>query len=543
MPQPPQIGALLQAAVSQSPHRPALAHGDTELTYRQLHDAVERLAARVGDRPGERVAVIAPNVPALVVAMFAAWRAGATVVPLSARLRSFELRRVFADARPSAAISTAAHGGFSLAQELHALGEQIPTLKHAVIVDEAGATREELQWPAQESAEPPDPAPAPRDQDTAAIMYTSGTTGEPKGALMSHALGVAEAHSLAELLGDHAGAACVVVVPGSHAFGLACLLCCMAAGGEAVLVDSTTSLQPLAQAVRRHGARVLHGSPALFARVLKATDELPVRSGFTAGSSCPPSVLEELDRREARVLNVYGMTEIGAASGCRPEDPPAVRHHTVGRPLPGYEFRVVDPTSAGDDAGEGDAPGERERDSLRRTPTRGVRGGVRLVDDEAALGEIEVRGPYVTAGYHGRPREQDEAFDGEWFRTGDLGGIDAAGNLTIAGRAKEVVHVGGFNVFPAEVESFLLTHPGIGQASVIGVPHAAMGETLHAFVVPSPEAKLAGRDVVSFARAGIAGYKVPYGVSVLPELPLLASGKPDRRELARSLQAHQAGAQ
>ena len=154
-----------------------------------------------------------------------------------------------------------------------------------------------------------------------------------------------------------------------------------------------------------------------------------------------------------------------------------------------------------------------------------------------------MRGAYVTAGYHGRPREQDEAFDGEWFRTGDLGGIDAAGNLTIAGRAKEVVQVGGFNVFPAEVESFLLTHPGIGQASVIGVPHAAMGETLHAFVVPSPETTLAGRDVVSFARAGIAGYKVPYGVSVLPELPLLASGKPDRRELARGLQSHEAGIQ
>ena len=480
--------------MSQSPERPALAHGDTELTYRELHRAVERLAARLGERAGERVAVIAPNVPALVVALFAAWRAGATAVPLSARLRSFELRRVFADAQPSAAISTAAHGGFSLAQELDALGEQIGTLSSAIVVDELGEAREELRWPATESAEPLQP-------EVAAIMYTSGTTGEPKGALMSHALGVAEGHQLAELLGEDAQGACVLVVPGSHAFGLACLLCCLAAGGEAVLVDSTTSLQPLMQAVQRHEARVLHGSPALFARVLKATAELPVRTGFTAGSSCPPAVLEELDRREARVLNVYGMTEIGAASSCHPEDPPEVRHHTVGRPLPGYEFRVVDDS------------------------------------------EIEVRGQYVTASYHGRPREQDEAFDGEWFRTGDLGEIDAAGNLTIAGRAKEVVHVGGFNVFPAEVESFLLTHPGVGQASVIGVPHAAMGETLHAFVVPSPDVELAGRDVVGFARAGIAGYKVPYGVSVLPELPLLASGKPDRRELARSLQAHEAGIQ
>jgi acyl-CoA synthetase (AMP-forming)/AMP-acid ligase II len=487
MPQPPQIGALLEAAVSQSPHRPALAYGETELTYRELHEAADRLAARLGERAGERVAVIAANVPALVVALLGAWRAGATVVPLSARLRSFELRRVFADAQPSAAISLAAHGGFSLRQELDALGEQIGTLSSGIIIDALGEAREELRWPATESAEP-------LHQEVAAIMYTSGTTGEPKGALMSHALGVAEGRQLAELLGEDAQAACVLVVPGSHAFGLACLLCCLAAGGEAVLVDTTTSLQPLVQAVQRHGARVLHGSPALFARVLKTTAKLPVKSGFTAGSSCPPKVLEALDQRGTRVLNMYGMTEIGAASSCRPEDPPEVRYHTVGRPLPGYEFRVV-------------------RDS-----------------------EIEVRGPYVTTGYHGRPREQDEAFDGEWFRTGDLGGIDAAGNLTIAGRAKEVVQVGGFNVFPAEVESFLLTHPGIGQASVIGVPHVAMGETLHAFVVPSPEAMLAGRDVVSFARAGIAGYKVPYGVSVLPELPLLSSGKPDRRALARSLQ-------
>jgi acyl-CoA synthetase (AMP-forming)/AMP-acid ligase II len=529
MPQSPQIGALLEAAVSQSPHRTALAHDEVELTYRELREAVDRLAARLGERVGERVAVIASNVPALVVALFGAWRAGATVVPLSARLRSFELRRVFADAQPSAAISLAENGGFSLARELDALGKQIGTLASGIVVDELGEAREELRWPATESAEP-------LHQDVAAIMYTSGTTGEPKGALMSHALGVAEAQQLAELLGEDAQGACMLVVPGSHAFGLACLLCCLAAGGEAVLVPTTTSLQPLVLAAQQHGARVLHGSPALFARVLKTTAELPVKSGFTAGSSCPPKVLEELDRREARVLNMYGMTEIGAASSCRPGDPPEVRYHTVGRPLPGYEFRVVDPSA-----------GARE-DFLRGTGSVGsqsfeVRDGARSEDDEAALGAIEVRGPYVTAGYHGRPRAQDEAFDGEWFRTGDLGGIDAAGNLTIAGRAKEVVQVGGFNVFPAEVESFLLTHPGIGQASVIGVLHAAMGETLHAFVVPSPEATLAGRDVVSFARAGIAGYKVPYGVSVLPELPLLASGKPDRRELARSLQSHEAGIQ
>src|SRR5579863_2074487 len=250
MSHPPRIGTLLEAAVSQSPRRPALAHADIVLTYSQLNAAVDRLAQRLGDRSGERVAAIAPNVPALVVALFAAWRAGAAVVPLSARLRSFELRRVFADAQPSAAISLASHAGFSLARELDALGEQVATLGSGLVVDELGEVREEMRWPVGESE--------PLPPDAAAIMYTSGTTGEPKGALMSHALGVAEARSLAELLGDHAHGACVVVVPGSHAFGLACLLCCMAASGEAVLVDATTTLEPLMQAAHRHQARVLH---------------------------------------------------------------------------------------------------------------------------------------------------------------------------------------------------------------------------------------------------------------------------------------------
>ncbi len=492
MPQPPQIGSLLEAAASEHPQRPALAHTDTALTYRELSAAVDRLAGALGERSGERVAVIAPNVPALVVALFAGWRTGAAVVPLSARLRSFELRRAFADAQPSAAVTLASHGGFSLERELRVLGERTPTLSTGIVVDELGAVREQLRWPAGETARPLHP-------EVAAIMYTSGTTGEPKGALMTHALGVAEGQ-LAELLGADAQAACGLVVPASHAFGLACLLCSVAAAGQTLLVDSTTSLEPLLTAVRRHEARVLHGPPALFARLLKTTTELPVRTGFTAGSSCPPEVLEQLEGRGARILNMYGMTEIGAASGCRAEDPPEVRYRTVGRPLPGYEFRVLR-------SGEGDG-----------TP-----------------GEIEVRGPHVTDGYLGRPRERDESFDGDWLRTGDLGAIDAGGNLSIAGRAKEVVHVGGFSVFPAEVESFLLTHPDIGQASVIGVPHAAMGETLHAFVVLSPQAELEGRDVVRFARAGIAGYKVPYRVSVVAELPLLASGKPDRRELARGL--------
>jgi acyl-CoA synthetase (AMP-forming)/AMP-acid ligase II len=157
---------------------------------------------------------------------------------------------------------------------------------------------------------------------------------------------------------------------------------------------------------------------------------------------------------------------------------------------------------------------------------------LRVVGD----GEIQVRSDHLPGAYHGRPWGPDELADDGWFRTGDIGELDAAGNLRIAGRSKEVAHVGGFNVFPAEVETFLLGHPSIAQAAVIGLPHEVLGEALQAFVVPASEAGIDPREVVRFARAGIAGYKVPYAVQVVDELPLLPSGKPDRRALAEAAQ-------
>lgn len=483
----PDLFALLSDAVRQSPQRVALSHGETDFSFLDLHAASERLSPALAVGPGEPVAVVAPNVPALAVALFAVWRAGAVAVPLSARLRRFELERAFADARPAAAVTVAAHAGFDVGAQVRALAEQTPSVRTCLLVDDLGAVREAVSAPASEPA-------AALAQELAAIMYTSGTTGEPKGALVPHALAEATARNLAELLGDAAQAPYGLIVPASHVFGLGCLLCGVVGGGCAVLIDATASLEPLARALGGHRARVLHGTPALWAMVLRAGAELPIRTGFTAGSSCPPEVLRALDERGVELLNVYGMSEIGAASACRAEDPPPVRHTSVGRALAGYELRI--------------SPG--------------------------APGEIQVRSDYLPRGYHGLPWGPEELTEDGWFRTGDLGTLDAAGNLTIAGRAKEVVHVGGFNVFPTEVESFLLTHPAIAQAAVIGVPHRALGEALEAFVVASPGAAIEPRELIRFAREGIAGYKVPYAVTALDELPLLSSGKPDRRALRQA---------
>lgn len=507
----PDLASLLSDTAREGPDRLALAHGEATLTYAQLSAAADRLSAALAVAPGEAVAVVAPNVPALAVGLFAVWRAGAVAMPLSARLRRFELQRAFADAQPAAAVTVAAHAGFGLAEEIRALGEQTPSMRTCILVDELGAVVDESDFSAG------GPAPA-LPEELAAIMYTSGSTGEPKGVLLPHALADAMARNVAELLGEDASAPYGLVVPASHMFGLGCLLYGVLAGATAVLVDATASLDPLVEALRRHNAQIMHGSPALFGRLLRAGAQAPMRGGFTAGSSCPPDVLEAFGERGVRLLNLYGMTEIGAASSCRLQDSPEVRYRTVGRALAGYELRIAPaPLTAATGTKAGDAIHD---GTDERVP--------------ADLGEVQVRSGYLPSGYRGRPWGEEDLAEGGWFRTGDLGWLDDAGNLTIAGRAKEVVLVGGFNVFPAEVEGFLLTHPAIAQAAVIGVPHRTLGEALEAFVVLDPGAALQPRELIAFARAGIAGYKVPYAVHMLDELPLLSSGKPDRRALAAS---------
>jgi acyl-CoA synthetase (AMP-forming)/AMP-acid ligase II len=229
-------------------------------------------------------------------------------------------------------------------------------------------------------------------------------------------------------------------------------------------------------------------------------------------------VLEALDKQQTRVLNLYGTTEVGAACSCRSSDPPLTRYGTVGRPLAGYEIRLA-PVAA-----------EEQAEAV----------GSAAAGTGAEMGEVQVRSEYLSSGYHRRPWSAEELVDGGWLRTGDLGRMDAHGNLSISGRAKELVLVGGFSVFPAEVESFLLTQPGIEQAVVVGRAHPSLGEALHAFVVPADGVTLEPREVIRFARAGIAGYKVPYAVTVMPELPVLASGKPDRRALSALKISHPA---
>ena len=483
---------LLRSRVRRHPAHPALVWGDRELTYRDLDTAIDHLANALSRETtaGQRVGVLAANTPAFVLGLFAAWRLGAVALPLNARWREYELRRILQDAEPSALVAVDRHGGYSFADLLPVLLPELPSLRRCLFVDALGEVQREIRGLGSVT-------PEALDAEIGLLLYTSGTTGTPKGALVKSITPADGAEAVNRLLGATSEDVCILIVPVSHAFGLMLLVAALTAGARAVLVDSTFSLLPLVETVRRHHGTVLHGSPAVFTSILKAgfPPLASLRTGLVAGAACPPQVLEQLDRSGLRILNLYGMTELGAVTCCRPNDSPELRYTTVGRPLPGYAVRI--------------AGGEN--------------------------GEVQVGGPYVTPGYYRQPEQTAAALD-HWFRTGDIGSLDKDGNLSLSGRAKEVIHVAGLNVFPAEVEAFLLTHPDVLQAAVVGVPHPTLGEAVVAFVVPQPDSGLTPSALLQFARARIAGYKLPYRIHLRPELPLLSSGKPDRAALERSIQ-------
>ncbi|MFL5658672.1 MAG: class I adenylate-forming enzyme family protein [Ktedonobacteraceae bacterium] len=488
------IDALLAYTTRASPDHVALTLREHDMSYRDLSAAVERLASRLSTdiAPGQRVAIVVPNVPALVIGMFATWHLGGVAVPLNARYREYELRRILQDAQPTLVISVTSYRGYPFAELLPTLLPHLPTVRRCVFVDSMGEVEGEVQGvgAGQDAA-----LAETHDPEIGLILYTSGSTGAPKGALIKHMSEVEGARAMNDVLGATPEDVCIFVIPLSHAFGLMCFIATVASGGHAVLVESTFSSEPVADALRRHSATILHGPPALFTSLLKSDPAClgPVRTGYVAGAPCPPQVLEQLDTANCRILNLYGMTEIGAATCCRADDSPGVRYTTVGRPLPGYELRIVN-------------------------------------------SEVQVRGPYVTTGYYRQPEQTAAAFDDGWLRTGDRGSMDAQGNLSIAGRAKDMICVAGLSVFPAEVESFLLTHPDVVQAAIVGVPHASMGEVLQAFIVARPGSNLTPTMLLQFARARIAGYKLPYAIRMVSELPMLAAGKPDRVALAQMIQ-------
>jgi HIP---CoA ligase len=335
--------------------------------------------------------------------------------------------------------------------------------------------------------------------DVSDIIFTSGTTGAPKGAMLTHGASVRTYELWSDLVGLRQGDRYLIVYPFFHTAGLKSGVLACVLKGASIHPHPVFDVPSVMRRVAEERITMLPGPPTVFQSILShpdfaSFDLSSLRLAVTGAAVVPVSTVRRM-REELRFENVvtgYGLTETtGTVSMCRHDDPPEVIAETVGRPLPGVEVRIVD------DDGR-----------------------------DAEVGEVIVRGFNVMKGYFDNPTATAGAIDGDgWLKTGDIGRVDEAGNLRITDRKKDMFIVGGFNAYPAEIEGMMLAHPGIAQVAVVGVPDPRLGEVGVAFVVPAAGASVVPSDLIAWCRERMANFKVPREVRVVEALPLNPSGK------------------
>jgi len=511
---------LLRAAAERFGAAPAVEDGDTTLSFAELAGAGHRAARALialGMQPGERVALWAPNRWEWIVTALGTQLAGGAIVTLNTRYKGPEAAYPIARCRTRFAFTVGEFLGFRYAEALR--GEDLPSLEHVVLFDgEAeGATgfadflaRAEDVGEATAHAR----AEAVAPDDVADVIFTSGTTGRPKGVLASHAQNLKTFAAWSEVVGLREGDRYLIVNPFFHTFGYkAGWLACLMRGATALPVASF-DVDTVLRRIAEQRISVLPGTPTLFQSLLAHPelahhDVSSLRMCSTGGAAVPVELVRRM-RDELgfeTVVTAYGLTEsTGVVTVCHPGDDPETVATTCGRAIPEVEVRCVGPD------GE-----ERPR---------------------GQPGEVVVRGYNVMQGYFEEPEATAEAIDAEgWLHTGDVAVMDERGYLAITDRIKDMFIVGGFNCYPAEIESLLFAMPGVAQVAVIGVPDARMGEVGMAFVVPKSGAALDPAGVVAWACEHMANFKVPRHVVITDALPMNASGKVLKHELRRRADA------
>ena len=508
--------AVLNRMAEDLPDHPALVTADKTLSYADLRTAVRTAAAAMVDlgvQAGDRVAIWAPNTWHWVVACLATHWAGAVLVPLNTRYTAAEATDILARTQAPLLIGMGSFLGHDRVADLDRAA--LPALRHIVRIpldladgnwDEFIARGDNTEALAIADAR----AAAVRPDDVSDILFTSGTTGRSKGVLCAHRQSLA---------GSAAWAACgqvssadryLCINPFFHNFGYkAGILACLQTGAT-LIPQLTFEPEAAMRAVAEHRATVLPGPPTIYQTLLdhprRADFDLTSLRFAVTGAAVVPVVLIERMQSELDidiVLTAYGLTEAsGFGTMCRTTDDAATVANTCGRAIADFELRI--------DAPAGSEPG--------------------------AAGEVLLRGPNVMLGYLDDPEATAAAIDTDgWLHTGDVGTTDAAGNLRITDRLKDMYICGGFNVYPAEIEQVLARLPGVAEAAVIGVPDARLGEVGKAFVVLLPDAQLDEQAVIDYTRDHLANFKTPRFVEFLDTLPRNPGGKvvkPQLRERA-----------
>jgi HIP---CoA ligase len=506
--------------------RPALIHGDRVLTFagfdRAAVDAVRAFMA-FGLSAGDRVGIWAPNSIDWLVAAMGVLGAGGTILPLNSRLRGAEVARILRRSSASAVITAS---GFLDDRPAAMLREAGPDLD-IPIIDLSGATDDGVcSWPALLASGavevPVDAAKARGDRvprDAACdILFTSGTTGEPKGVATTHAknmLAWGGDYLRVPQLGP--GDRMLLIPPLGLMYGLKAIFMLGTLAGATLVLQSVFSAEATMRAVQDHGITYLPGPPTLFQDVLDSPlrenyDLSTLRHVHVAGTSIPPTLIERIrgEGLAERITVGYGMSECGPVTMTRLGDDVTTIAYTVGTPVAGIRLRLVDEFGA--EVGLGQP------------------------------GEILVKGDWVVDGYYDDPVQTAQAFTADsWLHSGDVGVLDERGYLRIVGRKKEMFIVGGFNVYPAEVERCLMEHEAVADVAVVPLPDDRLGEVGAAFVVPRDGARLDPDELIAWSRMRLANYKAPRLVCAVDALPRNASSKLLRsvlRERAAEMARH-----
>ncbi len=504
----PSIPAMVAAAARDFGERVAVRDDETSLSYAQLAAAADRFGAALvesGVERGDRVAIWCFNCADWVVAVLGVFAAGAVLVPVNTRFKGPEAADILLRSRAKVLVTVTDFLDTDYVALLESAGTPLPDLATIVVVrgpvpDDAiswedfvsRATPASLDEVGRRSA-------ALTADDPSDILFTSGTTGVPKGVVMTHGRTLTIATDWVAMTGLSAGDVYLQVNPYFHMFGLKAGILASVATGATMLPEPVFDVDHVLSRVSSERVTVLPGPPTLYQSILDHPerddhDLSTLRVAVTGAADIPVELIRRVDAELpfSRVVTGYGLTEGGTACGTSDDDDPEAVATTVGRPRPGFEVRIV---------GEGG----------------------RLVA-AGESGEVLLRGGSIMLGYLDDPDETAKVLSADgWLHTGDLGSLDEAGRLRIVGRVKDMFIVGGFNAYPAEIENALLRHPAIAQAAVIGIPDRRLGEVGMAFVVLSEPAS--SEDVIEWSREQMANYKVPRVVEIVDALPLNATGK------------------
>ena len=489
----------------------AVADGEVRLSFHELDEQVERATAAfvaAGLRPGERVGIWAPNRLKWILACLGAQAAQGVVVPLNTRLKGIEAQFILNRAKVRILMVSPRFLNIDYQEEL--AGLELPHLRRRVVLDAAGWTTFLAAAGPDDLAEAQARRQALRGEDASDILFTSGTSGQPKGVITGHGQSVQVFQTWVERVGLREGDRYLIVNPFFHTFGykagwLACLL-----AGAAIYPEPLLDVARMTARIAAERITVLPGAPTLFQSLLARTggaaeDLSSLRLAVTGAANVPPLLIERM-RGELgidTVLTGYGLTEsCGVVTLSEAGDSAERVAAFCGRAIPGVELRCVDGQMQDVPLGE--------------------------------VGEVVLRGFNVMQGYLDDPAGTAAAIDAHgWLHTGDIGRLDAQGYLQITDRIKDMYISGGFNCYPAEIERIMAGHAQIAQAAVIGVADARMGEVGLAFVILRPGAALDEAELLEWCRRAMANYKAPRAIRFCPEFPVNASGKVLKTELRR----------